>query len=205
MKNKMPFEITFIEESNKTEGHEYSDVRFKNSRLLGLVRSNQPQLSECSSFLLKMVDEFQKAFHQVENKMHGQQWDHRKSLEAKLDDLQKKNKELTEKYKAKEIEMSKAEEKLQSYITAVRSLKTKNTKLTNELKESMKVIKAQKAAGSTIDKDCMTGACQTHRIDLVVERDNYCAEASKLKHTLTMSWIGFGIMGALLLFFRKVI
>lgn len=101
--------------------------------------------------------------------------------------------------------MSKAEEKLKSYIGAVRELKVRNKILSNELKEAMKIIKSQKAAGSTINQDCMTGACESHRTDLVTANAEYYAENYKLKQKLYMSWIGFGIMGALLIYFRKVL
>lgn len=101
--------------------------------------------------------------------------------------------------------MSKAEEKLKSYIIAVRQLKAKNKELSTELREAMKIIKSHKASGSTINQDCMTGACEAHRTDLLAANSEYYAENSKLKQKLYMSWVGFGIMGALLLYFRRVI
>ena len=103
------------------------------------------------------------------------------------------------------ITMSKAEEKLKSYIIAVRQLKAKNKELATELRESMKIIRAQKAAGSTINQDCMTGQCEAHRSDLLTANTEYYAENSNLTQKLYMSWIAFGIMGALLLYFRRVI
>ena len=99
----------------------------------------------------------------------------------------------------------KTEEKLKSYIVAVRELKAKNRELSNELREAMKIIKAQKAAGSTINQDCMTGACESHRTELMNANVEYYAENYKLRQKLYMSWIAFGIMGALLIYFRKVL
>ena len=101
--------------------------------------------------------------------------------------------------------MKKVEEKLKYYINACKELNEQKRKLTKELKEAMKIIKAQKAAGSTINQDCMTGSCEAHRTDLLTANTEYHAENNQLKQKLYMSWIAFGIMGALLLYFRRVI
>ena len=99
--------------------------------------------------------------------------------------------------------LKKVEEKLKYYINVCKELNEQKRKLTKELKEAMKIIKAQKAAGSTINQDCMTGRCEDHRRELMGANVEYYGDINKLKQKLYMSWIAFGIMGALLIYFRK--
>ncbi len=66
----------------------------------------------------------------------------------------------------------------------------------------MKLIKA-KASGSTINRDCLTGSCEAHRLDLLIANTEFYAEIQIWKQRFYMSSIGLSIVIALVLYFRN--
>jgi len=181
--------------------HEVEDVRFLNQRILSTLDQHRDRFDKAHLFLMNMVREFQKSLHKTEGELNSKIRDLRSAANKdknKLNELGSTNADQLE-------EISELKKSYASIFAEGKKYIRKCTKLEKELKEAMKIIKAQKAAGSTINQDCMTGACEGHRKDLAQTNIEYYGEIYKLKQKLYMSWIGFGITGALLIFFRYLL